>query len=234
MSILKMAEVWKLAKVEGGELLVLLALADFADDDGLCWPSVATIAEKSRLTERGTRGIIRRLEQKGFLSSEISRGGKGSSNRYYVMPNPEPPSGLTDSNPEPPSGLNLPNPEPDCIKPGTVVPPNLKRTINSKNGSRLSEDWALPQPWGTWALQQGLDDSEVRRQSEIFHDYWIGVPGQRGVKLDWQATWRNWIRSSKARGAFTNGGPSRRSEPRTISDDIMDDLKRKGLQSAGK
>lgn len=30
-----------------------------------------------------------------------------------------------------------------------------------------------------------------------FRDYWISVPGQRGVKLDWFATWRNWVRNSK-------------------------------------
>lgn len=27
-----------------------------------------------------------------------------------------------------------------------------------------------------------------------FVDYWRAVPGAKGVKLDWPATWRNWIR----------------------------------------
>jgi hypothetical protein len=28
----------------------------------------------------------------------------------------------------------------------------------------------------------------------VFVDYWIAQPGQRGVKVDWEATWRNWMR----------------------------------------
>ena len=33
---------------------------------------------------------------------------------------------------------------------------------------------------------------------EKFKDYWIAQPGQKGVKLDWDATWRNWVRSTTA------------------------------------
>lgn len=107
--------------------------------------------------------------------------------------------------------------------------PKVKRDSNEslKKGSRLPESWSLPQPWGTWAMQQGLDDQQVRYQADQFRDYWISVPGQRGVKLNWKATWRNWIRSSIARGAFSNGGPSSRPEPMTASDHIMADLKRR-------
>ena len=31
-----------------------------------------------------------------------------------------------------------------------------------------------------------------------FKDYWIAQAGQKGVKLDWFATWRNWVRSTNA------------------------------------
>ena len=37
------------------ELLVLLALADHARDDGVCWPSIRTIAAKARVEERSRR-----------------------------------------------------------------------------------------------------------------------------------------------------------------------------------
>ena len=33
---------------------------------------------------------------------------------------------------------------------------------------------------------------------EKFKDYWISQPGQKGVKLDWFATWRNWVRNTNA------------------------------------
>ena len=34
--------------------------------------------------------------------------------------------------------------------------------------------------------------------AEKFRDYWIGVPGARGTKLDWPATWRNFVRTEHA------------------------------------
>src|SRR5437660_1331440 len=34
-----------------------------------------------------------------------------------------------------------------------------------------------------------------------FRDYWHGVPGTRGCKLDWEATWRNRCREVAGRGA---------------------------------
>lgn len=37
-----------------------------------------------------------------------------------------------------------------------------------------------------------------------FHDYWVAQPGQRGVKKDWLATWRNWLRKSKEFAANTD------------------------------
>ncbi len=93
-----------------------------------------------------------------------------------------------------------------------------------KKGSRLSEDWTLPKLWGEWAVQQQLSEKEVRDQAARFRDYWIGVPGQKGVKLDWQATWRNWIRSAIARGTgYVNGGA--RSRQPTASDSIMAELR---------
>ncbi len=66
-----------------------------------------------------------------------------------------------------------------------------------KKPTRLSEDWTLPKPWGEWAVGEGLHEQEVRDQADVFRDYWISAPGPKGVKLDWQATWRNWMRKYK-------------------------------------
>lgn len=38
---------------------------------------------------------------------------------------------------------------------------------------------------------------------ERFRDYWKAQPGQRGVKADWFATWRNWCRNEKASAPLT-------------------------------
>ena len=72
-----------------------------------------------------------------------------------------------------------------------------KKQNKRKFGSRLNQDWVLLKPWGEWA-QQERPDLDVRKVADQFKDYWIAQPGQKGVKLDWEATWRNWVRNTKA------------------------------------
>lgn len=84
MSILVMSVVWKHAPVDQGQLLVLLALADFADDDGWCYPSVDTLAAKSRMAGRSVQRAIRAMQEAGFLAVEANAG-PGGANRYRVV-----------------------------------------------------------------------------------------------------------------------------------------------------
>lgn len=62
--------------------LVLLALANFADETGLCWPSAHTLSEMCETSERTVRRAILRLEQAGHITIKRSRG--RSSNRYTI------------------------------------------------------------------------------------------------------------------------------------------------------
>jgi len=76
-------------------------------------------------------------------------------------------------------------------------------------GTRLKEDWVLPDEWRLWA-QSKRPDIDVDEEAEIFRDYWIAIPGQKGVKLNWYATFRNWIRRTNGtnRQVSKNGGVS--------------------------
>ena len=67
---------------------------------------------------------------------------------------------------------------------------------SKKRGSRLSQDWALPDDWRAYAAGKGLQDRQIALEAEKFKNHWISQPGQRGVKVDWLATWRNWIINS--------------------------------------
>lgn len=61
-------------------------------------------------------------------------------------------------------------------------------------GTRLPPDWA-PDPGGLdFAEAQGLRNGKAQAEAERFRDYWAAQPGQKGVKTDWPATWRNWVR----------------------------------------
>jgi Helix-turn-helix domain len=67
MSIRVMTKVWDNSRQKEGTLLVLLAIADFANDDGLAYPSMKTIAKKARMTIRNAQLAVRRLERAGEL-----------------------------------------------------------------------------------------------------------------------------------------------------------------------
>lgn len=62
--------------------------------------------------------------------------------------------------------------------------------------TRLSADWLLPNDWKTWAIdeQPTWTAPHADRVAEGFRDYWIAKAGKDGAKLDWEATWRNWVR----------------------------------------
>ncbi|MGX1096530.1 hypothetical protein [Amorphus sp. MBR-141] len=77
-----------------------------------------------------------------------------------------------------------------------------KRASPAKRGSRLPADWTLPKPWGDWAMQEfGASADDIRREAAKFRDYWHAKTGQGATKADWQATWRNWIRTAIEHGS---------------------------------
>jgi hypothetical protein len=77
MSIRVMNAVWQNAPYSEGTLLVLLALADWADDDGLCYPKRSQIAVKARLTESGVKFCLRQLIADGAISVDQESAGPG-------------------------------------------------------------------------------------------------------------------------------------------------------------
>lgn len=123
-----MAQVWEHSRQSGGSLLMLLALADFADDDGRCWPAVKTLAEKARMSERNARYVLRALEQAGEIATVVGGGRHGTSG--YVVT-----AGANIAGAIPAGGQSLPggkmlqkggNPLP---KRGQPIAPEPSRTI---------------------------------------------------------------------------------------------------------
>lgn len=83
MSIALMTKVWKTRCASHTQKLVLLALADNANDAGHCWPSIATLGMKCSLSERAVQYELRGLSKAGMLQVK-GKGGRGISNRYLL------------------------------------------------------------------------------------------------------------------------------------------------------
>jgi len=64
------------------ETLMMLALADYADQGGKCWPSKETLARRSRVSKRTVDKYIKRLADGNWLRIESNGGRK--SNNYYL------------------------------------------------------------------------------------------------------------------------------------------------------
>jgi hypothetical protein len=84
MSVKLIARVWAHSQRKDGELLVMLALADFANDAGESWPSIPVLAAKARLTDRQARRVLIKLEQAGEIRCVKSNGGRNRRNHYFI------------------------------------------------------------------------------------------------------------------------------------------------------
>jgi hypothetical protein len=84
MSIKVASFVWEHSAQKGAALLLLLALADHANDDGICWPSIKRLAERARVTERHAKRIVNTLVESGEVEIEQG-GGRGRTTTYRVI-----------------------------------------------------------------------------------------------------------------------------------------------------
>ncbi len=88
---------------------------------------------------------------------------------------------------------------------------------SKKKASRIFPAWTLPPDWRDWATGQGLDEVSTAREADRFRDYWLAKAGRDGAKLDWQATWRNWVRKAlEDRAGSPPGGVVKLGERRAI------------------
>lgn len=87
MSIKVMSLVWDRFPEGGNKMFVLLALADWCDDDGgSLYPSISKVARKCRISSRQVQRIMRDLEEECYIRVVGNHeGGKpGSTRRYHV------------------------------------------------------------------------------------------------------------------------------------------------------
>ena len=70
-----------------------------------------------------------------------------------------------------------------------------KERKKTQRGSRLPTDFEIPDDWVSFC-QTERPDLQAHKVFDNFKDYWVAAP--KGTKLDWSATWRNWVRGQKS------------------------------------
>lgn len=83
MSTIIMAECWPLGGMSPSQKAVLISLADQANDDGVCWPSIKTLTIRTCLSERAVRDALAWLQTAGIVFREYRA---NTSTSYTVRP----------------------------------------------------------------------------------------------------------------------------------------------------
>ena len=185
--------------------LVLIKLADHADDEGRCWPSQSRIASDCGLTRQWVNAQVKALAKLGLIECKQAIDEHGQhANRYFLrcQQNGHPVS--TQATPPVNSVDTEPTSEPSWKERDAIASPK-KGPANGAGarGSRLAATWRPCGEDREFAEGLGLDADAIGDQ---FRDYWIGKSGSGATKLDWCATWRNWCRrAAEGNGAKRNG-----------------------------
>lgn len=168
--------------------LVLLALADHADNSGYCWPSTARLCDRTNLS-RAT--IFRALDLLAGLGLVQLIQRTGRSNGYHLAIDPSQYETAPVSECDPPR-LNT-RPPPSQYETHNRKEPSKNPQGSAKRARQLPENWQPDDTLLAWAKERAphVDTTE---ETDKFKDYYRSKGEPR---KDWAASWRNWIRRSR-------------------------------------
>lgn len=104
-------------------------------------------------------------------------------------------------------GTPTPDKERSPTPPKEINPTPSSLRSDNKRGTRLPADF---QPNLVFAVELGFDRSQAMTEFDKFRDYWNAKAGKDATKLDWPATWRNWLRNA----AKPRNRPHQQAPPR--------------------
>lgn len=230
MSIDLMSVVWK-SQLDSTPKLVLLALADNANDQGVCWPSIGTIMQKTSLGERTVQEHIASLIKLNILR-RVTREGRSSyfhinDPRMWCTPHVVHPA------PAAPLPPRQPHTPPAPAAPRTIIEPSVEtatasrspelfdqppteeapdasrkpktkspRTAGSSRGCAIPSDW---QPNENHRAKCGTIATDPDQLAEEFRNYHRA----RGtIFKDWDAGFHTWITNAAKFSQRNNGNAS--------------------------
>jgi DNA-binding transcriptional MocR family regulator len=214
MSIKVMTAVWDADNLKGNAKFIMLCLADFANDEGYCWPSLDRLAKKCGVSRSTVKAQVKSLCELGIITKECrvksSRQGvkNNDTNMYWIdvrkLQNSE--SAPVENSPRAKTDLGQntskggpeadpkPSLDPSDIKDPPIVPQSneSKRSSGKRAKTLLPAGFSVSGEMNQWYAQQGfkLDIQDATNQ-------WADAMIARGsAYTDWIAAWRNGMRNA--------------------------------------
>jgi hypothetical protein len=194
----------KTARLSLPARLLFIGLLTEADDEGRFLASGKKLAgslfpNDEDVTPKKVTGWLVELEQVGFVRRYTSDGVEYAHipafNAHQRISHPTP-SRL----PNPEDCPNLSGNDPELFAPDLGTGNTEQGRGSALCATRVPIPFEVDDSMVEWAQREmpGFDwDAETKK----FVDYWRAKSGRDATKLDWPATWRNWMRRSQE-GAF--------------------------------
>lgn len=185
------------------EMLAVLADTPAPDPSGKGSPKGSETSGAAR-TDDDTRPSM--PHEHDDTTSSISADRKGSANPSGKAPSRAAPARPRTPYPVPPSPTQEQTP---------LGPPTAKRSAptsgDGRRGTRLPDNFEPTDEMKAWARKDC--PLTTYRDHEMFVDHWRAQTGQRAVKRDWIATWRNWMRRTQENRERTSNYQRSRPAP---------------------
>lgn len=176
--------------------LLLISLANYADERGQCWPSAKRLAEDCETTERTVFTWLKKLEEMNLISHQTrSEDGMKTSNLYTLSPgNPDMKQLHNDM-----KELHNDMKQLQGGYEGVSYKP-INEPINNKNNTPcsppknksrkepISEDWWPDKDMQVWATTE-CPNVDWEHETKIMINWAL----ENDHKRVWNLTWKNWI-----------------------------------------
>ncbi|MFT4056740.1 MAG: helix-turn-helix domain-containing protein [Novosphingobium sp.] len=207
MSIKIMSAVWEM-NLDASQKIVLLALADAANDEGHCWPGMASLAKKCSKSERTVQAMLSALETAGHITRNQVLG-RGCN--YYIHPrnsctpaipappqnSRKPPQNLhpTPAKSAPKPSMNHQEPSLDASHPENAAPADKPDGKKAAKAKPTIPDWMPMEAWNGYVamrnrIRKPLTDRAVKLMVEKL-ERWRADGHDPGAILD-DATEHSW------------------------------------------
>jgi hypothetical protein len=111
--------------------------------------------------------------------------------------------------------------ETETEEPKEVLATNTKAKRNDAGTSittQFGDNPICPDEWANFSSREfGWSQGRIESTFASFVDYWRGIPGAKGRKSDWPATWRTWCRRDNERTPRGSGQAGGRMPDRTAT-----------------